>query len=66
MTFDGIMSVYRDAFAFAHSGGQDEESCHAFGFHVSERWKDSTLDEYLAVANFAHEWRRYVSGRVSV
>ncbi len=66
MIFDEIMAVYRDAFTFAHHGGQDEETCHAFAFHVSERWKDATLDEYLAVANFAHEWRRFVAASVSV
>lgn len=58
MTFDEIMSVYRDGYAYA-IGSQDEDTSHAFGFYISEQWKDATYDEYVNVANFANEWVRY-------
>ena len=58
MTFDEVMSVYRDGYTYAMRG-QDEETSHAFGFYLSEQWKDATYDDYVNVANFANEWVRF-------
>jgi hypothetical protein len=58
MTFDETMLVYRDGYTYAMRG-QDEDTSHAFGFYLSEQWKDSTYDEYVNVANFANEWVRF-------
>ena len=59
MNYTELMSVYGDAYRYAVEGGQGEDSAHAFAFYVSEQFRDYTLDEYVATANFRHLWVRY-------